>query len=154
MAIEPFYAAGQHVDLLSHFQQGISGNCRHRHGWIADLVGELGDADHTECGDDAKFAHLCTECVGELRALTNEKIARTKQHACRLLLDAFDRHEAHRRASHGLANRLGIGGISLATLHIGLDVDRGDHSGVMSEGGNLARPVMRTCAGFVCRQRP
>jgi len=47
--------------------------------------------------------------------------AQAHQHLCGLLLGGLDRHKAHPRPAHRLADRLGIGGIVLVARHIRLD---------------------------------
>jgi hypothetical protein len=48
----------------------------------------------------------------------DQPIAHPNQHEGGLMLRRSDRHEAHGRPAHGLADRLGIGRIVLAALDI------------------------------------
>jgi hypothetical protein len=59
-----------------------------------------------------------------------------------LLLDALDRHEAHVRPAHCLADRLGIGRIVLVRLDVGLDELRRHQPDRMPEALERAAPVM------------
>ena len=58
------------------------------------------------------------------------------------------RHKAHTRPLHRLADRLGIGGIILLAFDVGFDIGRRHQPHGMAEHLQLARPVMRRCAGF------
>jgi hypothetical protein len=59
-----------------------------------------------------------------------------------LLLDRLDRDEAHGRSGDRLADRLRITGISLAPLHVGLDVVRRHQPDLVTETDQLPRPMM------------
>ena len=67
---------------------------------------------------------------------------------CRLLLFGLDRHEAHGRPRHGLADRRGVGRVVLATLHVSLDVLRRHQAHLVSQRAQLARPEVCGGAGF------
>src|SRR4051794_38385847 len=64
------------------------------------------------------------------------------------LLDRLDRDEAHAWSGDRLADRLGIAGISLAPLHVGLDVGRRHQPHLVTETGQLSRPMMARAAGL------
>jgi hypothetical protein len=65
-----------------------------------------------------------------------------------LLLDRFDRHEAHGRARDSLADRLGVRRISLTALYVRFDVGRRHQSHRVTEGREFARPMMARAASF------
>jgi hypothetical protein len=62
---------------------------------------------------------VAADHVGQLGALTDQPVAFSGEHQVSLLVRRFDRHEAHRRPACHLAQRLGIGGVVLATLDVG-----------------------------------
>ena len=59
-----------------------------------------------------------------------------------LLLDALDRHEAHVRSIHGLADRLRVGRVGLVALDVGLYVLRWNKADMVPEPTQLSRPVV------------
>jgi hypothetical protein len=66
----------------------------------------------------------------------------------RLLLDGLDRHEAHVRSRHGLADRLRIARITLVRLHVGLHELRRHQSDGVPQLAQLARPEVSATASF------
>lgn len=66
----------------------------------------------------------------------------------RLGLLGFDGHKAHVRPPDRFADRLGVGGVVLATLAVRDHELRRHQAHVMAEPDQLARPVVRTCARF------
>lgn len=70
------------------------------------------------------------------------------RHQHRLPLGRLDRHEAHGRARHRLADRLGIGGVDLAAPDVGLRAGRRDQPHCVAQRAQLARPVLRRAAGL------
>src|SRR3546814_12695882 len=64
------------------------------------------------------------------------------------LLDRLDRHEPHRWALHGLADRFGIECVAFAALDIGLHIGWRDQAHLVSHRGERASPVMRRSAGL------
>jgi hypothetical protein len=81
--------------------------------------------------------------VDELGSLPNQQLARPVHGQCRLLLFRLDRHEAHGRPRHGLADRRSVGRVVLATLHVGLDVLGRHEPHLMAQRAQLARPAVR-----------
>src|SRR6476660_3619264 len=69
-------------------------------------------------------------------------------HRSPLLLGRLERHKAHRRTAHRLADRRRVRRIGLVALHIGLHVPRWHQPNVVAELPELARPVMRPRARF------
>ena len=70
------------------------------------------------------------------------------QHQSALLFGRFDLHKSHGRASHSLADRLGVGGIILVALDVGLHVLRRHHTNLVVEFREFTRPVMGRSAGL------
>src|SRR3954463_854689 len=83
-------------------------------------------------------------------ALADEEITRPMQRQRGLLLDRLDRDEAHARSGDRLADRLRIAGISLAPLHIGLDVGRRHQPHLVTETDQLS-PNDGSCCRPPCR---
>ena len=65
-----------------------------------------------------------SQCVNSHGALLDQQFAALVQHQHGLIIGTFDRHKAHVRARHRLADRCRINRIVLAALDIGLDVSR------------------------------
>jgi hypothetical protein len=65
-----------------------------------------------------------------------------------LLLWILDRHEAHRRPPHSLADRFGISRVVLVALHVWFYVARRHQAHVMPERGDLTGPKVRSPARF------
>lgn len=86
--------------------------------------------------------------IDRLGLLADQKAAGLQHHRCRLLLGRFDGDEAHGFARHGLADRLGVGGIRLAALDEGLNIGRRDQPNLVTKCCDLASPVVRTAAGL------
>src|SRR3954453_21953799 len=72
--------------------------------------------------------------------------SRVRCTASGLLLDRLDRYEAHGRSGDRLADRLRITGISLAPLHVRLDVGRRHQPHLVTETDQLSRPMMARAA--------
>ena len=102
--------------------------------------------------DDAQLGHVPTKRIHQHGPLAHQQVARPVQHQHRLLLGRLDRHEAHRRPRHRLADRLGVGRIRLAALDVGLHVGRRHQPDLMAQGTDLARPVMRRAARLDANQ--
>ncbi len=62
---------------------------------------------------------VAADHVGQLGALTDQPPAFGGQHEVGPLLGGLDGHNAHRRPACHLAQRLGVGGVVLATLDVG-----------------------------------
>jgi hypothetical protein len=80
--------------------------------------------------------------IDHLGPLPHQQIARPMQHQLALLLGRFDLHETHGRASHRLADRLGIGSVILVALDIGLHVPRWHQTNPVAKLRELTRPIM------------
>src|SRR4051812_6642766 len=91
---------------------------------------------------DAELGQESPDHVDELGALADEEITRPMQRQRGLLLHRLDRYEAHGRSGDRLADRLRITGISLAPLHVGLDVGRRHQAHLVAETDQLSRPMM------------
>ena len=86
------------------------------------------------------------QSIGEHGALAHEQGPGAMGHEDGLLLDRLDRHEPHRRALNGFADRFGIERVALAALHLGLHVGRRDQANLVPHRGERARPVVRRAA--------
>jgi hypothetical protein len=64
----------------------------------------------------------------------------------RLVGFALDWHKPHPRPAHPLADRLGIGRVSLVAPHIGLGIGRRQQPHIMPQRLQLPAPVMRRTA--------
>src|SRR5215469_18173244 len=105
----------------------------------------MGDALRT---DVAIFQQVPAQSVDALGALAHQQIAGSKDDAVGLLLFALDPNKAHARPLRRFTDGLGIGGIVLLPLDERLDVDRRDQAHMMSQLGDLTRPVVRAGTGF------
>ena len=127
----------------------------HLRGEIRDLVRFTGHRPPDECqgvgdafGDgDAELGQESPDHVDELGALADEEITRPMQRQRGLLLDRLDRYEAHGRSGDRLADRLRIPGISLAPLHVGLDVGRRHQPHLVTETDPALGLSVFPCAG-------
>jgi hypothetical protein len=97
---------------------------------------------------EPQLGHVCPQRVDGLRALPQQQIAHPVLHQSPLLLGRLERHKAHRRTAHRLADRRRVRRIGLVALHIGLHVPRWHQPNVVAELPELARPVMRPRARF------
>jgi hypothetical protein len=68
--------------------------------------------------DDTQLGHLAKKGVHQHRPLPYQQVARSVQHQYGLLFSGLDRHKAHRRSSHGLADRRGVGRVGFAALDV------------------------------------
>ena len=90
--------------------------------------------------------------IDQLRALADQQVTRPVQHQRSLLLGALDRHEAHRRPRHRLADRGRIGSVVLAALDVGLHIARRHQPHIVAELPELARPLVRRGARLHANQ--
>jgi hypothetical protein len=95
---------------------------------------------------------VAAERVHQRRSLTDQDVAAPVQHQYRLLVDALDRHEAHRRPGDSFADRFRVGSVVLVPLHIGPHVLRWDEPNRMPELLGLASPMMGTRARLQANQ--
>jgi hypothetical protein len=98
--------------------------------------------------DDAELAQQAARLIGLCGARLHVSGSRAVQRKYRLLFWRFHRHEAHIGARHRLTDRLGIVAVVLVGLHIRLDELRRHQSYFMPQRDELARPMVRTAAGF------
>jgi hypothetical protein len=78
--------------------------------------------------------------------LLAQQIAQLQQHQCCLLFTALDRHKAHPRPAHRLADRFGVDRVVFAAFDIGLDVLRWDQHDLMPQPAQHPPPVVRSAA--------
>jgi hypothetical protein len=81
-------------------------------------------------------------------SLTDQKVAHFVQHKDRLLLGGLDGNKTHRRPGHRFCDRLRIGSIRLAALHVRLHIGWRHQSNRVPQLGELSRPIMRGGTGF------
>src|SRR5580704_7864575 len=98
--------------------------------------------------DQAELRQMPAQRVDVHRALLDHQIPRLVEHQRGLLICALDRHEAHLRPRHSLADRRRVGRVVLAALHIGHGVGRRDQDDFMSHRRELASPVVRRAASL------
>ena len=153
-------------ELLELLDERRQDPTRQRGHPILGLVPDGGDQLHDMARalgrDDAELGQMAPQRVdqpcratrpGSLRErtigaadrgpLTHQQITGAMDGQRRLLLLRLDRHKAHRRAGHRLADRRGIGRIVLVALEIGLDVLRRHQPHLVPERTDLTRPVVR-----------
>ncbi len=65
---------------------------------------------------NAELGHMRAQGIDQLGPLPHQKVACSMLHQLALLLGRFSLHETHGRASHRLADRLGVGGSFLLRL--------------------------------------
>jgi hypothetical protein len=75
-------------------------------------------------------------------------MARTMEHQAALLLGRLGLHKPHVRPGDRFADCLGVGSIVLLPLDVGPHVGRRHQPHAMTERLELARPVVRRCAGI------
>ena len=95
---------------------------------------------------DTVFAGQAADLVRLRRALTDQLRADAVHRLDILLCRALQRHEAHPRAAHGFADRLGVQQVVLVALHVGLDELRGDELHAQPPPLELAPPMVRRTA--------
>jgi hypothetical protein len=103
---------------------------------LADMMGTFGN-------HDAKLRHQPAQCVDQHGALLDQHLAHFMNARRRLLHLGLDRDKAHRGPAHRLADRLGIGRVVLVAPHVGLRIGRRDQPHVVTQLGDLARPIVR-----------
>ena len=119
-----------------------------RRGGVAHEVGELAEVPRPFARHQAELGEVAAHRVDQLGALPDQESPGPMQHGRGLLLDRLDRDEAHGRPDHGLADRLGVGGVVLVRLDEGLHVLGRDQPDLVAEGLQLPRPVVRARAGL------
>jgi hypothetical protein len=106
-AVQQFARRLRHIGLGNPFEQ------------LLDLLRPLR-------ADDTELRRVPADRIAQHRALLGQQIAHLQEHQRRLLLAALDRHKAHPRPAHRLADRVGVNRVVLAAFDIGLDVLRRD----------------------------
>src|SRR5271166_794480 len=99
-------------------------------------------------GGKAELARIAPDGVAQLRAITDQPVTDADQHQGRLLLSRLDRHEAHCRPAHRLAQRFRVRRIVLAALEVRLDQLRRDQLHRMPERLQQPRTMVACTAGF------
>jgi hypothetical protein len=98
--------------------------------------------------DDAKLGEMTAQRIDQHRSLADQKVAHFVQHQNGLLVDGLDGDKTHRRPSYRLCDRLGIGGIGLAALHVWLDISWRHQSNRVPQPGQFPSPMMRGSASL------
>ncbi len=139
----------QLLELVAKSQHALPGKVRDALViGIGDNVEQLLDAAAADPRDNAELRQMRADRIDHSGLLPDEQMPGPMQHQAGLLVGRFHRNEAHVRPLHRLANRLGIGGVILLAFNIGFDIGRRHQANRMAERLQLARPVMRRCAGF------
>ena len=110
------------------------------------------DASRPLGGHEPELGEMAAQGVHKHRSLTDQQVAGLVQHQDGLLIHRLHRDEAHRWPGHGFADRLGIGGIGLATLDIGFHIGWRHEPDIMTQLEQFTRPMMRRRAGFHAHQ--
>ncbi len=134
-------------DLIAEVGQYVDrdlGNCRTIA--VQHALGELHRASNTLGDHNAELGQQTAQHVAELSALANNQIPRMVQKENSLLLFRLDRDKPHRRAGHCLADRLSIGSIGFAVLHVWLHIVGGYQTNIVAKSRNLACPMMAGAA--------
>ena len=117
----------------------------------ASLGGELVDRLRQPLGGrQPELSGVPADGVGELGAAANQLVTHPNQHQRGLLLSTLHRHEPllNPRPAHRFADRLGIGCVVLVALHILFRILRRHQHHLVPQSADLARPIMRSAAGF------
>ena len=104
----------ERMELLDQKHHTVLGHVRqHCAVCLPDSRGEIAAAARTLRRDQFKFRTMTADRVDQHSALAHQQFVRAVQDKHRLPFRALGRHEAHGRAPHRLADRLGIGGVVL-----------------------------------------
>ena len=105
-------AADRHDLADQDFQGGA------RIGWQGivgkRLLGQLREVGDAGVRDGSQLRQMRAQSIGEHGALAHKQGPGAMGHEDGLLLDRLDRHEPHRRALNGFADRFGIERVALA----------------------------------------
>jgi hypothetical protein len=91
-------------------------------------------------------AAVTTRCVGQLGALTDQRLTHFEPHTLCLLFSRLSQDEAHARSAGGLANRLSVVAVIFSALDERFHVLLRDQPHVMAKRDQFPSPVMRTAA--------
>ena len=97
---------------------------------------------------NAELGQMRPQGIDHLGPLAHQQIARAMLHQPALLLGRFDLHKTHGRASHRLADRLGVGSIILVALDVSLHVFRRHQPHLVTKLREFTRPIMGRRAGL------
>ena len=137
------------MPLLQQIRQDLAGEERQPIlGIRQDFRQLLSQALNSHRHNEAKFAEQSADLIYLRGAVAHAEVARAVHHQHRLLLIAFDRHEAHVRPAHRFADRLRIVDIVLAALAVRIHKLRGHQPRGVPELGKLPSPIMRSATGF------
>jgi hypothetical protein len=91
---------------------------------------------------------MAPDRVAHPRAITKNGLPKADQHLRRLPPGALDRHKAHGRSAHGLADRFGVGRVVLPPLQIRLHILRWQKNHLVAQRFQLPSPVVGRPASF------
>src|SRR4029078_744190 len=119
---------------------------------VRDDRAKLRESFASSLRNEAELGKVGSECVDQLRALTDQKIPRSMQHEQGLLIGRLDRHEPHRGTCHGFTDRGRVGSIVFRPLDIALHIARRHQANGVTEFGDFPCPMMTGCAGLHTNQ--
>ena len=96
--------------------------------------------------DQSEFPEQAANLVGLRRSSLHEALPHPVKTEHGLPFNVLDRNEPHRRSSHRLADRFGVGRVVLVALRVRLDELRCHQSNGVPKCQQLARPMMRARA--------
>ena len=98
--------------------------------------------------DQAKLGQVASQCVDQLRALSNEALVSSECHGARLVLGALHGDAVHVRTQHGFSDRRRICRVVLLSLDERLHIDGWDQSDIVAAALCHTTPVVAGGAGF------
>lgn len=116
------------------------------------LICQLRNALRTLRRHDPELGHVGPDRIARLGNLSDEEVARPAQNERRGVHFALHRDKPHRWSRHRLADRFGIGRISLAAFDVRLHVGRWHQPHLMAHFLQPPPPVMRPGAGLHANQ--
>src|SRR5579863_4459005 len=93
--------------------------------------------------DNPKLRKMSADGIDHRRLLADEQVPSSVQRQATLLLWRLGCDEPHVWPGDRFADRLGVGGIVLVSLHIRLHIGRRHQAYGVAERLQLARPMMR-----------
>src|SRR5690349_12163215 len=147
--------AMQVLEVVQHPLHQLAERCRQlATGVLDELRHTLPDIRDAFGHDQAELAQQAADLVGLRSARLDQALTHRVQRQYGLLLDTFDRNEAHVWSGHCLTDRLGIGDIVLIRFHVGLDELWRHQAHGVSKTLEFSSPMMRTATRFHTNQAP
>src|SRR6516165_9679493 len=141
---QPHFDGGQ---LAGQVVQQFARRLRHI-GLAGNPLEQLLDLLRPLRADHAELRRVPADRIAQHRALLGQQIAHLQEHQRRLLFTTLDRHEAHPRPAHRLADRFGVDHVVLAAFNVGLDVLRWDQHDLVPQIAQHPSPMVRGAARF------